>query len=320
VVPYAQQQTGIASQLFGGGPYPQQQVAGFSPDQLAAMQGVQQLTPEQQAYLNQAQSQNAMLAGGAPSINAATGALTGLATGQNPYQQQAYGAAGGLLNNPYIQAAQQANQATISGQYLDPSRNQALQDYMNAGMAPIIANYQTATAPNILANAIGAGGLGSSGTAEAFEAAGSELSRSLGDYAANVMYPAYQQERQLQQQAIQGAPGLLAPTQQGISALSGLLGQQAGAATGLPGMYGPQQTAISQAPGLAQGAYMPSEQLMGIGTQQQQQLQNQLNAAFGNQMMPYQMEQMGANLIGALSGGGGQSFQVSRAPGGGSMK
>jgi hypothetical protein len=384
VVPYAQQQTGIASRLFGGGGgYPQQQTAPFSPDQLAAMQGVEQLTPEQQAYLNQAQAQNAALAGGTPDISAATGALTGVATGQDPFMQlaqqslaglaggqnqainvgtqalqnlaagqnpnwqQAMGAAQGMLNDPSIQAAQRANLATMQGQYLDPSQNKALQDYLNAGMAPIVANYQTAVAPNILSNAVATGGLGSSGAAEAFSNAQAELARSLGDYSAQVIEPAYQAERGLQQQAIMGAPGLLAPSQQAIGQMGSLLGQQAGAAQGLPGMlspqlqaaqgmagtlspqlqaagqipgmYGPQEQAISQAGGLAQGAYMPSEQLMGVGTQQQQQLQNVLNTAFGNQMMPYQMSQMGANLISALSGGGGQSFQVSRQPGG-SMK
>lgn len=351
-LPYAKQETGVAQQLYApGSQYPQQSVAGFSPDQLAAMGLTENLTGQQQGYLGQAQAANAALAGGTPDINAALGSLTGiatgqnpalnagtqalqnLATGQNPWMQQAMGAAGGLLNDPTIQAAQAANQATMSGQYLDPSKNTALQAYLNAGMDPIVRNYQQAVAPNILSNAIASGGLGSSGTEQAFANAQNQLAQQLGNYAAGVIEPAYQQERQLQQGAIQAAPGLLQPAETGIGQIGSLLGQQAGAAQGLPGMlqpqlgaageipgmYNPQQAAIGQAPGLSQAQYGPAGQLLDIGQQQQQQQQNILNTIFGNQMMPYQMLTQAANLVSPLSGGGGQSFQVSSMPGG-SMK
>ena len=351
-LPYAKQMTSQAQQLYGGGPYPQQNVAGFTPDQLAAMGGIEGMTPEQQAYLQQAQGANAGLMGGTPAlnqaigglgnlaggqdpnINAAIGSLSGLATGQNPAFNQAMAANLGLFNDPSMQAAQQANMATMSGQYLDPSKNQALQSYLQAGMDPIVRNYQQAIAPNILSSAVAAGGLGSSGTQNAYDAAQQNLASQLGNYAASVVEPAYQQERGLQQQAIGQAAGLLAPEQQAIGQVGSLLGQQAGAASALPGMfqpqlgaagelpgmYQPQQQAIGQAAGLSQAQYDPISQLMGIGTQQQQQTQNVLNSIFQNAMMPYQMNQMGANLIGALSGGGGRSFTVGSQPGGGSMK
>jgi hypothetical protein len=135
-------------------------------------------------------------------------------------------------------------------------------------------------------------------------------------------------------QAIGQTTGLLAPQEQGLQNLAGLAGQQAGAAgqlpgitqtqmgaaTAQPGMLSPQQGAIGQSPGLQQAAYDPTSQLGQVGQQQQQQTQNVLNTLFGNQMTPYQMSQMGSNLISALSGGGGQSFQVSSQPGSGSMK
>jgi len=349
--PLARQLAGQAQGLYTGGPYPQQQTAGFSPDQLAAMGMVENLTPEQQAYLGQAQGMNAALMGGTPQLQAGLNALTGIATGQDPalqagmgtlqniasgqdpYFQQAMGASAGMLNDPSIQAAIQANQNIATGGMLDPSKNTALQAYLNAGMDPIIRNYQQAVAPNILQNAIMSGGLGSSGTEQAFGQAQNQLAQQLGNYAAGVIEPAYQQERQLQQQAIGQAPGLLSPEQAAIGQMGSLLGTQMGAAQGLPGMlspqlsaatalpgmYSPMQQAIGQAPGLSQAAYGPTGQLLDIGQQQQQQLQNVYNTLFQNAMMPYQMLTQGAGLISPLGGGGGQSFSVSRAPGG-SMK
>jgi len=383
-LPYAQGLAGQAQGLYSGGPYPQQNVAGFSPDQMAGMGLTEDLTGQQQGYLGQAQAQNAALAGGTPEIQAgldtlsgiaggynpalqgaagaygglasgqnpliqgAQGALSGIASGQNPWMQQAGQAAGGLLNDPSIQAAMQANQNIAQGGMLDPSKNTALQSYLQAGMDPIVRNYQQAIAPNILSGAVASGGLGSSGTQNAYDAAQQNLASQLGNYSASVIEPAYQQERQLQQQAIGQAPGLLSPQEQGISALSGLAGQQAGAAGALPGtfspqlqgaagltgiagqqagaagqipgMYNPMQQAIGQAPGLSQAAYGPAGQLLDVGQTQQQQLQNQLNSAFQNQMMPYQMLTQAANLVSPIAGGGGQSFSVQSAPGGGSMK
>ena len=352
VKPYAQQQTNIATGLFGGQNYPTQQTAGFTPDQLAAMGLTEQLTPQQQAYLGQAQGANAGLIAGTPAINQGLGALTGIAGGQNPYMQQAGGALGGiasgqnpymqqaggaassLLNDPTVAAAQQANQAIASGANLNAANNPALQSYISAGLQPMVSEYQQAVAPNILSNAVTSGGLGSSGTEQAFSNAQQALASQMGDYTAQVVEPAYEAGLGQQEQAIANTTGLLAPKESGINALQGLSGQQANAASGLgslagqqasaagqiPGMYNPQQTAISQAGGLSQQAYDPASQLMGIGTQQQQQTQNVLNTIFGNQMMPYQMSQMGANLISALGGGGGQSFQVASQPGSGSMK
>jgi hypothetical protein len=316
------------------------------------MQGVEGMTGPQQGISNAAQMSNLGLAlgmnpyvqqgqgvlaniagGGNQALNTAQGALSGIATGQNPYMQQAYGANQSLLNNPYINQAQQANAAIVGGQNLDPNSNPALQAYINAGLNPMVSNYQQAVAPNILQNAVASGGLGSSGTEQAFSNAQSALANQMGNYTAQVIEPAYEAGLGQQMQAIQGAPGLLSPQETGISNLSGLANQQAGAAgqlpgitqtqmgaaTAQPGMLSPQLSAIGQTPGLQQAAYTPTTALQGVGTQQQQQQQNVLNTLFGNQMTPYQMSQMGANLIGALSGGGGQSFQVSSQPGG-SMK
>jgi hypothetical protein len=316
------------------------------------MQGVEGMTGPQQGISNAAQMSNLALAmgmnpyvqqgqnvlsniagGGNQALNTAQGALSGLATGQNPYMQQVQQGSQGLMNNPYVNAAQQTNAAIASGQNLDPNSNPALQAYINAGLNPMVSNYQQAVAPNILQNAVASGGLGSSGTEQAFSNAQSALANQMGNYTAQVIEPAYEAGLGQQMQAIGQTTGLLAPQEQGLQNLQGLAGlqqgaasqlpgitqTQMGAATAQPGMLAPQQSALGQTPGLQQAAYTPTTALQGVGTQQQQQQQNVLNTLFGNQMTPYQMSQMGANLIGALSGGGGQSFQVSSQPGG-SMK
>lgn len=285
-------------------------------------------------YINQGQNVLSNIAGGGnQALNTAQGALTGLATGQNPYMQQVAQGSQGLMNNPYVNAAQQANANIAAGGNLDASNNQALQSYLNAGLSPMISNYQQAVAPNILSNAVASGGLGSSGEAQAFSNAQSALANQMGNYTAQVVEPAYESALGQQEQAISNTTGLLSPYEQGLSNLSGLAGQQAsaagqlpgitqtqmGAATAQPGMLSPQEGAIGQSAGLQQAAYTPTTQLGQVGQQQQQQQQNVLNTIFGNQMTPYQMSQMGSNLISALAGGGGQSFQVSSQPGG-SMK
>ena len=348
-LPYAQGLTGQAQGLYTGSGYPQQQTAAFTPDQLAAMQGVEGMTGQQQGisditqlsnlglatgqnpYIQQGMGDLGSIAGGQnQALNTAQGALGSIATGQNPYMQQAYGANQGLLNNPYVNQAQQANAAIAGGANLNAATNPGLQSYLNAGMLPMIQNYEQAVAPNILQNAVASGGLGSSGTEQAFQNAQSALAQGLGTYTSGVIEPAYQAALGQQEQAIANTTGLLSPYEQGISNLSGLAGQQAGAASALPGtvtpqisaasqipaMLAPQQSAIAQSPGLQTAAYGPTGQLQQVGTQQQQQAQNVLNNLFGNQMMPYQMLTQAANLVGPISGGGGQSFTVQQGPGG----
>lgn len=411
-IPYAKSLTGQAQNLFSGGTYPQQQTAPLQPNQLQAIQNVQNLTPQQQAYSNVAQQANAALAagqnpavqtgtdvltglaqgtpalqagtnalaniaaggnaalnygtdvlaniagGGSAALNQAQGTLGSIASGADPLMQQAAAANYGLLNNPYINQAQAANAAIVGGQNLYASSNPYLQSYLQAGMLPMIQNYEQAVAPNIVANAVGGGGLGGSGESQAFQNAQSALAQGLGTYAAGVVEPAYQAALGQQAAAIQAAPGLLSPYETGISNLGNLVGQQTAAAgalpgtvtpqisaagqipgmiqpqisaagalpgmyqpqlsaaTAIPGMLAPQQTAIAQTPSLVSGAYTPSQELMAAGTTQQQQAQNVLNTLFQNQMMPYNMLQMGAGLVSPISGGSGQSFQVSTAPGG----
>lgn len=126
----------------------------------------------------------------------------------SPAQQQGFDLTSGLTGpeQQYLGQSQGEQAATAAGQYLDPSSNQFLQSYYDAAAQPMIQNYQQAVAPNILQNAVASGGLGSSGTEQAFQNAQSSLAEGLGTLGANIYEPAYQQERQLQQSAQQNAP------------------------------------------------------------------------------------------------------------------
>jgi hypothetical protein len=230
-VPYAKDFLGAAgNQFFPGGqitpsPLPNQQVAPFTQDQLAAM------------------------------------GLSNMQTG---------GTQGAL------QGAQAANANIASGANLSPDSNPYLQQYYNAAAQPVVQNYEQAVAPNILGNAVAAGGLGSSGTEQAFSNAQSQLGQQLGNLSANIYEPAYEQG----------------------------LAQQA--------------AAIGQAPALASGQYIPSQEMAGVGQQQQQQAQNVLQTGYQNAlaqgMWPYTALQMFGPIIGQATGGSGTSITTSPNP------
>ena len=154
--PYAKHLLKEAGSMYGG-QLPQQNVAPFTADQLAAQHMTEQLSGPESQFLQGAQGQNA---------------------------------------------------ATSSGQYLDPSTNNYLQSYYDAAAAPMMANYKDTVAPNLPSNAVTSGGLGSSGTQQAFGQAETNLSSGLENLAANIYEPAYMAERQLQQGATQFAPNM----------------------------------------------------------------------------------------------------------------
>jgi hypothetical protein len=260
--------------------------------------------------------------------------------------------AGGLAaGNVYPGLGTAQNQLTnfMSGMYASPSTNPYLQDYYNAAAAPVIANYQQAVAPNLLANAIGAGGLGSSGTASAFDAAQANLGTSLQNLASGMYEPAYQQGMQQMQAAIGMEPGMAqawyTPLQQQLginqqqqnellnqanlyNQQAGLVGQQAGLVGQQAGMLGQQGQMVGNQAGLyGQQAGLVGQELggvgqqmqgaqdiLGVGGQQQQQLQNILNTAYQNLMQPYSMLGQAAGLLGPVTGGGGTQVTVGPNP------
>lgn len=135
-------------------------------------------------------------------------------------EQQTAGAQGALGT------AQGANTNIAAGANLNPQTNQYLQQYYNAAAQPVIQNYEQAVAPNILSNAVAAGGLGSSGSEQAFSNAQSQLSQQLGNLAANIYEPAYETGLGQQTAAIGNAPGLATAQYTPSEMLTGIGGQQ----------------------------------------------------------------------------------------------
>lgn len=125
-----------------------------------------------------------------------------------PQAQPAQQTGGGVA--PFLGGAMGQQGATIGGQYLNPQTNQALQSYYNAAAAPMIQQFQQATDPSILGGAVRSGNLGGSAPQQQEYNAQTALAQGLGNLGANIYEPAYQQERQLQQQAAQYAPQMAA--------------------------------------------------------------------------------------------------------------
>jgi len=135
----------------------------------------------------------------------------------------------------------------IGGSQLNPSSNQYLQDYYNAAALPMVQQFRHATDPSILANAAATGNLDSSGPKSAETLATSQLGQSLGNLAANIYEPAYQQAANNQLTAIGMAPGMAQSQYIPANELSGVGGQQQGLQQNV--LNWPQQ-ALSGAGGL----------------------------------------------------------------------
>lgn len=207
-------------------------------------------------------------------------------------QGQGLGVAGQLGQN-------QLQEAQNYGNDLLSQQNPYLQKYYNAAAQPVVQNYQNAVAPNIVATAAGAGGVGGSGESAAFNQAQSNLGQTLGDLSAKIYEPAYAENQSI-------AANLFG---QGLSEQAGLTGQ--GLAM--------QQSALNNVPALIDAAYTPANQIMQSGAMGQNQIQNVLNSAYQNLysqgQWPYQaLNQLGGGLgnyptagtqTTKLSGGGG---------------
>ncbi len=133
-------------------------------------------------------------------------------------QQEALDIAGGI--RPQGQAIQQYASDVLSGQYLTPESNPALQDYIRSAIRPLQENLTENVLPNIRSGAIQAGAFGGSRQGIAETGATREFLRGAGDITSQIATRAYEQERkaqalapQLMQQGIQTE--LLAPQVQG---------------------------------------------------------------------------------------------------------
>lgn len=135
----------------------------------------------------------------------------GLATGENaprPFQQgfqQTQDLASQLVQSGYGQGVSQYGQDLLSGQYLDPSSNEALQQRMDAVSQQVNETLQRDILPGIGTDAVGAGQYGSSRQGVLEANAVDDTTQNLSNELARMQLEAYEQERQRQMQA----PGMI---------------------------------------------------------------------------------------------------------------
>ena len=244
--PYAQDLLGsYASQVFPG-----QNFANSLPTAQLPSNLNQQVAPFSQDQLT-----------GFGLSDAQTGSATGLAAA----------GAGNLTN-------------TLNGDYLNPATNPYLTATANEANANLVNNYQTATAPGLMAEGQVASGGGpgfasSSGLQQQQALNQYNLGQNIGNVDTNIYGGNYAQERQNQ-------------------------------VTGL-GLVGSTQSSL----------YAPANQLLGTGSVQQQQGQNVLNTNYQNALAqnqyPFQLLSGLGGALGQATQGQGSTFSTApAAPGG----
>lgn len=290
--PYAQQILQRGSDLsnqalpqYGG-----EMVAGFTPDQQAAMDAVRQQAGQGSAVVGAGNDAitNMLKSGGNPSGVDTTNPFASATTsvGTNPYMGQ----------NPYL--AQQVSNA--QGQAADA--------------------YRTGTASQTMGQFRGAGAFGGSAQQQYSDQQNQTLGNTLGKISTDMYGQDYAATQALAQHGIDlRTSTALADASRNAQYTLG--GQQLASQNA---QYGNTNllNAAQLAPGLGAANYQDASQLMGIGNMQQAQGQNQANAAYQNwynqAMSPYQ--QLGV-LQSALQGAMGAGAQgVTTSSGGGGSK
>lgn len=111
----------------------------------------------------------------------------------SPLQRQALGMFGGEAGQASRLGGQAAGTAgdILAGKYLNPSTNQYLPAYFNAAAAPMVNQYQMATAPMHTAQDVMQGALGGSGQNQQQQYDKWSLGNNLQSLAANIYEPAY---------------------------------------------------------------------------------------------------------------------------------
>jgi hypothetical protein len=174
------------------------------------------------------------------------------------------------------------NASIAGGSLLTPSgMNPQLQQYYNAMAAPLTQNYETAVAPNILAQAAQTGTLGSPGENQAFTSAENTLGQNLSNLGAEIAEPAYSTNVNATLSAGAQNPSLV----QGAYGPAGQLAQSGA-------------TAQNQAQNVLTAGY---------------------NNAYSQAQWPYQELGMLGSAFGNL-GGSGTTISTGSLGGGGSMK
>lgn len=331
-----------------------QEIAGFTPYQSAALQGIATLsgypgstpyarTPKRLASptsgyamdvsdlaVNQALPSGGInaqdVANMAANQSATTlgGAYLWDPTGNNPYLRALRPTMAGAYtlnptgSNPYLAAMT----PTITGQflnanpYLDATYEQAARR-----MADV---YSTATAPGIIAAAQRSGNFGGSAMDEALALSRKELATGLGDLATDIYGGNYAAERARQLAAQQAAAQLY-----GTGYESERARQQAALNTGVSaygagyeGERARQLQALGLTPSTIEAIYAPSQALLGAGSFEQAQRQQELDTAYMNALsrfgFPFEILSGFGGALGQAGMGAGTST-VTQSRGGGGM-
>ncbi len=310
-----------------GGPqyYPGQTVAGQSPYSNQAVAMGAQRASNGSPLIQMADQANGATMNGAylnsnPSNPYMQAFANGSYTNSNPANQYLSGNASGayLNSNPANSYLSQ----TANGEYLkndNPYLNGMFQNATNQ----ISNQYKNSVAPSIASQFSAAGRFGSGQQYDALAQGAQPLQQALADAASNIYGGAYQNERNLQQQAASSlasnytnAQNLQQQAAMGIASNynTGLAMQQQGAqslANNYNNERGLQQQAIGMAPTLAGQDYIDLNALMGLGQYQQGTQQNIINANqarynFG-QNQPLLNLQAPSGLLGGASAYNGQT-------------
>jgi hypothetical protein len=326
--------------VFQGQPYdPTQGLTNVQEAGLGTMgQGTQQLQ----------QAQNIATSAWAPTQTAANTMGQGVNTmGQALGQQNQ---AIGLMNqaNPAVQGLGNVGSSQLynilSGNNLNPATNPYLAATAQAANEALINQYTTATAPSLMAQAMQAGGGGpGSLQGSAFGQAQGIAQQALGQELGNQITNIYGQNYANAQNQITQGLGLVgatqaaqyAPTNEALAAAQALLGTgQAQVGAGVSQLGVPQQIlqqaqlqgnlgnelVSAGATGFGAGTTQYGQQnqaidqLLGVGTLQQQQQQQGFNQAYQNALAanqyPMNMLSQFGGILGQATGGMGNQMTV----------
>lgn len=220
-------------------------------------------------------------------------------------QNQAIGMTQNIANssNAQLGTAQSALQNLINGgSQIQPGTNPLLgvnnpylQNAVGQAQQDVVNSYQNATAPDTDAAFARAGAFGGSAWQNAVTQNQHQLNEDLGNVATNMQMQDYGNQEQLQENNVNRQ--MQAQGQNTANLLS----------------------AIGATPALSQAGYQNASALNAVGTQQQQQNQNELNSAYQDfltqQQYPYQQLGILQGALGTLLGAGGHDVtQTSSNP------
>ena len=326
LVPYIEQGLSGAQSLFQTGqlqyrdPQTGEMRAGYVPQYFGGQTfvGPSQYTQQaMQMAAQRAQTGSPLVQGAQGAVGAATGfqAPAGSMFG-NIYGQAGQGAAGGMYQDIYGRAGQTQADQTAGGAFL--GMNPFLQETFNAAARPITSQFQQQI-QNINSQASRAGRYGSAAQGQLQAGAAESLAANLSGLGERLGFAGYQQERQLQEAALNrqqqaqqqalinqlAATSGLGQTQAQqfatqLQAAQGLTGAEQGAAN-------VRLTAAQMAPALASQDFADIQRLLQVGQlgeqYSQQEVQDQINRFNFQQQAPFRALQQYLSFIGGVPAG-----------------